>query len=149
MKEPVDRVKHLKECVNNLISVLALPAIWTGGEAHQIVTALLDTLLGMLRLDCVYVGLRDAAGLSPIEMIRAAQSGNAAGLMQVINEALKASSKCETCTWPVVLRRPASEEDLSPGSWTDGAGIGNRNRVGGLVAKVMCGGLPRMSRNPT
>ena len=58
-------------------------------------------------------GLKEAAGISPIEMIRAAQSGNAAGLMQVINEALKASSKCETCTWPVVLRRPASEGDLS------------------------------------
>ena len=92
MKEPVDRVKHLKECVNKLISVLALPAIWTGREAHQIVTALLDTFPGILRLDCVYVGLKEAAGISPIEMIRAAQSGNAAGLMQVINEALKASS---------------------------------------------------------
>ena len=39
MKENVDEVKYLKTCINNLISMLALPAVWTGGEVGQIATA--------------------------------------------------------------------------------------------------------------
>jgi predicted NBD/HSP70 family sugar kinase len=70
MNETIDEVKYLKTCINNLISMLTLPAIWMGGDAHQIGTALLDVLLDMLRLDWVYVRLKSTAGAPPIEMIR-------------------------------------------------------------------------------
>ena len=60
-----DEVKHLKACLNDLISVVALPAIWRGGEPPEIVSTLLDVLLGMLGLDFVYARLRDPAGGAP------------------------------------------------------------------------------------
>jgi hypothetical protein len=46
-----DEVKHLKACINDLISVVALSAIWSGGEPSQIVNTLFNALLGMLGLD--------------------------------------------------------------------------------------------------
>lgn len=65
MNETIDEVKYLKTCINNLISMLTLPAIWMGGDARQISTALLDVLLDMLRLDWVYVRLKVRLALPP------------------------------------------------------------------------------------
>src|ERR1700681_4351164 len=72
--DPAEEIKRLQRCVNDLISVLALPAMWSGGEPSQIVHTLLDALLGMLQLDLVYVRLKDPAGQAPIDMVRFAQS---------------------------------------------------------------------------
>ena len=47
-------IKRLKRCLNDLVSVLALPAMWSGSQPSQIVHTLLDALLGMLCLDLVY-----------------------------------------------------------------------------------------------
>jgi C4-dicarboxylate-specific signal transduction histidine kinase len=55
-----------------LVSIFALPAIWTGSEPSQIASTLLTTLLGMLDLDLVYIRLRDADRESPIEIVRTA-----------------------------------------------------------------------------
>lgn len=112
MEQTVDEVTYLKACVNNLISLLALPAIWTGGEEQQILTALLDALQGMLRLDFVYVELEGRDGRAPIEMIRPKQSGNSAGHPR-IQEALKESLSCGTQTRPLLIRKPTGEGDVS------------------------------------
>ena len=48
-------VKRLQRCLNDLVSVLALPAMWSGSQPSQIVHILLDALLGMLCLDLIYV----------------------------------------------------------------------------------------------
>lgn len=70
-----DEVRRLKGCITDLVSVLALPAIWSGREDPSLIVAtLLDVLLGLLRLDFVYFQLRDSfGGGAPIEMIRLGQ----------------------------------------------------------------------------
>ena len=113
MEETVDEVKDLKGCINNVISILALPAIWAGGEAQQIVAALLDALLGMLRLDFVYVALKGTGGSVPIEMIRFTPSGESAGQRRIIDKVLQASLRCETQTWPLVVQKPTGDGDIS------------------------------------
>jgi hypothetical protein len=73
----IDEIRPLKACINDLISVLALPAIWSGYEPSQIGSTLLDALLGLLRLDFAYLRLGDSfGGGAPIEMIRAPQRRN-------------------------------------------------------------------------
>ena len=67
-------IKHLKRCLNDLVSVLALPAMWSGSQPSQIVHTLLDALLGMLCLDLVYARLQDPAGGEPIEVLKIAPS---------------------------------------------------------------------------
>jgi PAS domain S-box-containing protein len=41
-----DEVTRLRDCLNDLASTMALPAVWTSGEPPQIVSSLLDALLG-------------------------------------------------------------------------------------------------------
>jgi hypothetical protein len=71
--------------INNLISVQALPAIWSGGQPPQIVGALLDMLPQMLGLDFAYVRLNDSTGGEPFEMARLAQDRNPTSAAQKIS----------------------------------------------------------------
>ena len=50
MESKTDEIKRLERCINDLVSVLALPAIWTGHESSLVATTLLDVLLQMLCL---------------------------------------------------------------------------------------------------
>ena len=73
-ERPAEEIRRLRRCINDLVSVLALPAVWSGGDPTQIVRTVLDVLLGMLRLDLVYVRLKDLLRETPIEMVRVAPS---------------------------------------------------------------------------
>src|SRR5262249_36846470 len=86
-------VGRLKTCINELISVLALPALWTDLEPRQIITTLIDALMGILRLDVVYAEVKDPAGGGPIEMMRHASPDNSTvgrlDISKTLNEWLK------------------------------------------------------------
>ena len=42
--ESTPEIKRLQSCINDLVSVLALPAIWSGRESSQILGTLLEAL---------------------------------------------------------------------------------------------------------
>src|SRR5260221_12530030 len=67
-------VKRLQRCLNDLVSVLALPAMWSGSQPSQVVHTLLDALLGMVCLDLVYARLQDPPGGAPIEVLKIARA---------------------------------------------------------------------------
>ena len=48
LEHSVEEIKRLRRCINDLVSVVALPATWSGGEPSQIVRTLFNVLLGML-----------------------------------------------------------------------------------------------------
>jgi PAS domain S-box-containing protein len=73
MEDPTQEVKRLRRCINDLVSVLALPAIWRGSEPSQIVQTLLDALLGMLGLEFAYARLNEALSATPVEVLRVAE----------------------------------------------------------------------------
>jgi PAS domain S-box-containing protein len=58
-------IKRLQRSLNDLVSVLALPAMWSGSQPSQIVHTLLDALLSRLCLALVYARLQDPAGGAP------------------------------------------------------------------------------------
>jgi PAS domain S-box-containing protein len=72
MEEPAETVKRLKCCLNDLVSVMALPAIWTGRDRSVVAATLLDALVRMLRLDFAYLRLIDPAEASQDEWVRVA-----------------------------------------------------------------------------
>ena len=74
LEEPGEAIKRLQRCINDVVSLLALPAIWSGGDPSRIARTLLDVLASMLHLDLVYVRLNDPSGEAPIEMVRVGQS---------------------------------------------------------------------------
>ncbi len=83
-----EELKRLRRCINDLVSVLALPAIWIGSEPSKIVRTLLDTLVSMLDLDFAYVRLADPGGEALMEIIRVDQSQMGSDRPQEISKML-------------------------------------------------------------
>jgi len=106
-------VKHLQRCINDLISLLALPAIWSGGDPSQVVHTLLDTLVRMLRLDLVSVRLIDPVGDLPVEIVRTAEQRGPIPSAHEICEALSQCLTNDSRKWPPVLRNSMGEGDVS------------------------------------
>src|SRR5258705_3745088 len=131
MEQAADEVKRLKACINDLISVLALPAIWSGHEPSQIVGTLLDVLLGMLRLDFAYARLNDSiGGGTPIEMVRLAQHRNLTAQPQEIGQALNPWLAGDPGTPPLVMPNPVGEGKVSIAPLR----LGLQDELGVLVA---------------
>lgn len=74
LEHPAVEIKRLQRCINDLVSLLALPAMWSGSTPSDIVPTLLDSLLRMLDLDFVYVSLTNSVDAKPSETVRVAQS---------------------------------------------------------------------------
>jgi PAS domain S-box-containing protein len=113
IEQAVNEIKRLKDCINNLISVQALPAIWSGGQPSQIVSALLDMLLEMLSLDFAYARLKDSTGGAPLEMARLAQDRNLIAQPQMIGRALHPWLGDFPHVSPSLVRNPIGDGDVS------------------------------------
>ena len=113
VEHPAEEIKRLQRCMNDLLSVLALPAMWSGAEPSQIVHTLLDALLGMLHLDFVYVRLQDPVGEVPIEMARVGQSRELKTRPQEIGEELRHVLGDDPQKWPPLVRSCFGDEDIS------------------------------------
>jgi PAS domain S-box-containing protein len=74
VQDPARETKRLERCINDLVSVFALPAIWRGSEPSQIVQTLLDVLLRMLALEFAYGQLNDPFEAGPVEVLRVAEN---------------------------------------------------------------------------
>ena len=73
-RDSAGEITRLQHCINDLISLLALPAVWSGNEPTQIVHTLLDALLRMLRLDFVFARWEDPVTRASMEVLRVADS---------------------------------------------------------------------------
>jgi PAS domain S-box-containing protein len=74
LEDPAYEIKRLQRCINDLVSLLALPAVWSGSEPSQVVQILLDALLRMLSLDFIYARLKDPVTEVTMEVLRVAAS---------------------------------------------------------------------------
>ena len=106
-------IKHLQRCINDLVSLLALPAIWSGGDPSQVLHTLLDALMRMLRLDLVSVRLTDPVGEAPVEIVRLAELRGPMPSAHEICEALSQCLKNDSRKWPPLLRNLMGEGDVS------------------------------------
>src|SRR5476649_1872021 len=105
-------VKRLQRCLNDMVSVLALPAMWSGSQPSQIVHILLDALLEMLGLDLVYACLQDPAGGAPIEVLKIAPSAKWK-LADEIHKTVNQWFGDDPQKWPSLLRASIADEDVS------------------------------------
>src|SRR5216683_225861 len=106
MEQTADEIRRLQGCINDLISVLALPAMWRGQESAQIVSTLLDVLVGILRLDFAYARLEEIG--------------------QVLNPWLGDNPQ----KWPLLVPNPIGDGDVSVVSLR----LGLRDEIGVIVA---------------
>jgi PAS domain S-box-containing protein len=70
----VEEISRLNRCINDLVSLLALPAIWSGREPSRILEILLDSLLPMHSLDFIFACVKDPISNTPVEVMRVAPS---------------------------------------------------------------------------
>jgi PAS domain S-box-containing protein len=113
IEPPAEQIKRLQRCIDDLVGILELPAVWVGGEPAQIVRTLLDALLGMLRLDLVYMRVNDPAGDSPIEMVRVAHPRRLPGPPQAIGRMLREWLGDDPEQWPSPVRARVGNDDMS------------------------------------
>ena len=140
-RDLTEEITHLQRCVNDLVSALALPAMWSGGEPSQIVHTLLDALLRMLQLDLVYVRLNETGGQAPIEMVRFAQSQKHLAPPHEIGDVLKQWLGTDPQEWPPLIRNPLEDRDIS----IVPLGLGLQGEIGVLVAGSERGDFPRQT----
>ncbi len=69
-----NEVARLRACLNDLGSLMALPALRAGGDTGRIVDALLDALLGMLDVSFLFARVHQPEGGAPIETVRLSDS---------------------------------------------------------------------------
>ncbi|MBV8223559.1 MAG: hypothetical protein JO232_00035, partial [Verrucomicrobia bacterium] len=110
-KDPPDKaeVGRLKACINDLTGLLALPAIWASHEPQQIVAALLDVLMAVLRLDAAGAEIKDPAGGTPISMTRLVRAENPNAKQVLIDRALSNWLSQELRGSYVVSKQSASD----------------------------------------
>ena len=108
-------VQHLRRGINDLVSLLALPAIWSGkepSEPSQIVGTLLDAVLGMSRLEIVYARLNEAPADCQFEAVRIAGHRNLDGEAGAVGRTLEGCLKKypPTSTW--IMPHPAGTGEV-------------------------------------
>src|ERR1700722_564820 len=123
-------IKRLQRCLNDLVSVLALPAMWSGADPFRVVSTLLDSLLGMLDLDLVYVRLKAPQGEAPVEVLRVGSSGKPTASASEIGEALNHWFGDDPRRWPPPARLVIDSRDLSVAPWP----LGLQGEIGLVVA---------------
>ena len=75
--------------INDLVSLLTLPALWTGRGPPEVLGILLDALLRMLHLNFAYARLNLASGAAPSEMCRVAECRKEAPPPEEIGRAIE------------------------------------------------------------
>jgi signal transduction histidine kinase len=112
-EHPAEEIKRIQRCVNDLVSVVALPAIWSGSEPGGIVRTLIEVLPGMLRLDLIYVRLEVAADEVPIEMARVAQSLSLPTEPREIGELCNHWLGDDPQRWPALVRSTIRDGEMT------------------------------------
>ena len=133
-----EEVRRLQRCVNDLVSVLALPAVWSKGEPRRILKTILDALLEMLDLDFLYGRTRLDTGDEPIEMLGVAPSSAIAAGPEGIRQALRAWFGQDPHAWPGEMRRGLGDAEVSIVPLVLGIG----GELGLLVAGTRRAGFP-------
>ena len=126
-------VQRLRRGINDLVSLLALPAIWSGSEPSepsQIVGTLLDAVLGMLRLEFVYARLNDAAADSRFEAVRIAGHRNMDDQSGEVGRTLEGWLQNDPPTSPWIVPHPAGTGEVKVAHFN----LGIDGEIGILVA---------------
>jgi hypothetical protein len=103
-EETTAEAKQLRTCIINLIGIVALPAVWSGSAPGEMVRTLLDMLVGMLRLDFVYIRLNNSDGELPLEVCRCPNNHSETRLPAKVAELLRKWSHGRLPEWPPLLQ---------------------------------------------
>ena len=129
-ESPADEAARLRGCLNDLVSITALPALWTGAGPRHVARTLLDALGEMLGPGFVFVRLE---GDPPVEIVRAGppleRAATARTVGAMLDEALGPPSH-----WPASAHLGGFRVACAP--------LGVQGELGVLVAGCERPGFP-------
>lgn len=96
---PPGEVEQLQRSMNDLTSLMALPAMWAGGDRSYLVDTLLDVLLDILHLDFAYVRLHENNG-DLTDMVRLTRALAATLQPEDVGRALIGGLGSDVSHWP-------------------------------------------------
>src|SRR5215468_5888554 len=123
-------ISRLRRCINDLTSLLALPAMWTGQGCSRVISTLFAVLIRMLDLDFVYARTEDPADESPSDWMRSADSIDQHAKAKEVGRALEPYLVAEIPTASFRVANPLAEGTTSIAVFH----LGVRDRVGVFVA---------------
>jgi len=123
-------VSQLTACINDLVGIVALPAIWKGAAPSEIIRTLLDMLLRILPLEFVFLRLKDPVEKSSSSVLRVAHSHTVTVQTEEIEEMLKGWCESHFQKVPRLVENPFGEGQLSIVSTP----LGLDGEIGVLVA---------------
>jgi DNA-binding CsgD family transcriptional regulator len=127
----------LKACLNDLIGILTLPALWTGREQDHVIRTLIDAVCRTLQLDFVYASLNLPNGRR-LEKIRIADSADVEdNLRQAVNQWLRNDPDSRSNA----LNGPHGNDHLALAAFS----LGPDEATGVLVAGSDRSGFPTQS----
>jgi PAS domain-containing protein len=138
-----EQIKRLERCISDLLSILSLPAIWTGSEPSRIVSTLLDSLLGMLCLDLVYVRLEAPFRETPTELVRVTPSQSLTVQPQEIGALLDRRLGDDPQKWPPLVRERIADADITIVPLR----LGLQGQIGMIAAGSQRPGFPKKTES--
>jgi len=141
--DPATEVRQLQRCMNHLVSVLALPAVWSGSEPRRILDTFLDALLVMLDLDFLYARVRLDAHEAPIEALRTARLNGASQSREEITQVLNHWFGEDPKQWPEKVVIPPRGQEVSVFPIT----MGIEGELGLIVAGSQRTGFPEQTES--
>ena len=99
--------------MNDLVSVLALPAVWSVSEPSRIVETFLDALLAMLDLDFLYARVRLDVHKDSIETLKTARIYEENSIREEIHEDLNQLFGEDPQRWPAEVLRHLGKREVS------------------------------------
>jgi PAS domain S-box-containing protein len=136
-----DENQRLRHCINDLVSILAVPAMWAGASPSQIVRTLLDALLAMLKLDIIYFSLADGGEAGPMEIVRLAETWHPTLSLQDASQILRQSLGEHSQKQALASSHRLGNTDISTASFP----LGLRGEVGLIVAGSRRADFPKLT----
>ena len=113
VSDSAGELKYLQRCMSDLVSVLALPAVWSGQNPRQIVTTLHDVLMATLNLGFLYTRVRVETVGAPIEELRTSLPYATMQNTEQIRHALNERFGDDPRKWPPEIRSHVGGQETS------------------------------------
>jgi GAF domain-containing protein len=129
-EQTTQEITRLRRYINDLASLLVLPAIWTGQDYSRVISTLFAVLIRMLDLDFAYARTVDPANESPREWMRSANGTDHHAKASEVGHALEPYLATEMPTANFRIANPLAEATASIAVFH----LGVQDKIGVFVA---------------
>jgi PAS domain S-box-containing protein len=137
-EDTTKEISRPRRYTNDLASLLALPAMWTGQNCSRVISTLFAVLFRMLELDFAYARIIDPVDKSPQEWMRSADGIDHHAEANEVGRSLEPYLTAELPMAKFRIANPLAAETASIAVFR----LGVQNKIGVFVASSRRSGFP-------